>query len=167
MKSEILGASRVLDLLANGASTTEIINLQNKRLRERQGGIDRGFFSESNVREALLGLSVVRGVRMVPRRSKQDNRGIDMFVDLHTPQSLVDNIKVQVKSDIKRIEDFKRDLAKARKIKGDINEWLIRHRWIVLNGQLTQDLIRSNFMVQLRRINEYVDSVSDDIALRR
>ena len=155
MKQEVR-ASRILDLLANGVKSAEIIRIEDGRRKQFQERLARGNSSEQNVSDALLGLSIVNRVNKVPTNSVGDHNGIDLVVGLKTeaPGVIVSKVRVQVKSSDRGIAEFRQKIKSDNYlIEEEIDDWLIRNEWVVLNGQMPNEVIENSFIAQFEKIN--------------
>lgn len=149
----------MLDLIGKGVPSTKILELKERQeIRQRQGqevnGI--GSLSEKNILRAIVTLPMVVSAKQMPHHSISDIEGIDILVRLDTKSSVVPNVKIQAKSSLKRIWEFIQKIEKRNNLKsGEGQEWLLRNRWMVLNGTLLPENIRHDFLFQLDKINEY------------
>ncbi len=155
---EAVRVNRIFSLLSDGVNSAEIIIAQDERKRLGDEKRKKGDSSEQNVIKALLEISVVATVNKVPANSVGDQNGIDIVVGLNRdiPEGLVGKVKIQVKSSEQKITEFKEKIKSDNSLKdGEVDDWLTRNGWVVLNGQIPQADIADDFLAQLKKINDY------------
>lgn len=159
MSSETVRVNRIFSLLADGIKSAEIIRIEEERRRSIRERLERGNSSEQNVTRVLSGLPIVLTVNRVEPNSVGDQNGIDIVVGLKRdiPEGLVGKVRVQVKSSRQYIAEFKEKIKLENSLKNneEVNDWLIKNGWIILNGQLPDEIIATSFESQLNKINDF------------
>lgn len=167
MESEVrLG--RIFSLLESGVGSAEIIRIENERRKPYLDRLNKGISSEQNVSDSLVGLPAVTGINRVPAYSIGDKNGIDIVVALNRdiPGIVVSKIRVQVKSSEWGIAKFRKKIKSDNSLSEDeVDDWLTRNGWVVLNGQNASGEIANSFLAQLRKINNFA-TTSETVADR-
>lgn len=136
---------KILDYLNKGIPCSEI---QQRLIASTE---KRGENSVKNVEEAINVFSFIEEIKKTNKHSKEDTvNKRDLIVFLSGKN--VNTVGIQVKSSDISVSNFYKkfneDRSKAEKI-------LIGKKLIVINGQLSKDTIKRNFVDQLSEIDKY------------
>ena len=145
----------MIDILAENprATAQEIEERLAKLARQRklaairqiyEARLERGQDSEERVKKVLEALDIVDSVRMTARGDWEDLAARDLVINFEGNQY----VGVEVKSSEKSVKEFIGDNPQAR-------EKLKARRLIVINGQDEEEVIRENFLNDLRKLDDY------------
>lgn len=143
----------ILEQLAQGRPNAEIIlELEEKERAKRAGEISeqKGSISERRAKNAIAKLDVVISAHLTQKFSPEDRNLIDILVNLRNLPDLC-TVKVQVKSSKRGIRQALDETKRIRNLTNDedLNEWLLKNKYIFVNGNLSHDQIQAQFLQQL------------------
>ncbi len=158
MKGREQNAQRIEDILdiigQNPAITSEQLELELTYLTTRRELasiqavrdflLERGLESEMRVKGVIEGFGFVRCVERTAPYGSEDQEGRDLIVEFWGGYDR--RVAVQVKSSQKKVKEWIRKKGESK---------LIKRRIIVLNGQDDPEIIKKDFLKQLKKVDDY------------
>jgi len=142
--------SLIFDCLDQNLSITEIDERLN---RCPKTPLERGKESVENVKTIISRFSFIESIRETKPNSEEDTiEKRDLVVYLSGEEN-VGFVGVQVKSSLRNVLNFYKKINKDDS--SEVQKKLIKNKLIVLNGQLPDSRIETNFLKQLSDINNF------------
>ena len=125
------------------------LNEQKARTVIREG---RGAQSVQNVVNSLSQRTDITKIILTEPNSQLDMEGKDIILQV---EEISEDISIQVKSSKRKINEFRRLVARREGLPiSQVNNWLIEHRLIILNGSIPEESITIRFQEQFNLIKQ-------------
>lgn len=150
--------NQIFEDLEAGVAPYDIVEKHERQIEYGHEQNIAGREREEYVARVLADLSFVDSAKVSKPKDKNDRRGRDIIVYLNQGVISVsfDSVFIQVKSSYQSIKEFKTKIIRRCQIPpGQLDEWLMKKRLIIINGKNSEEEIVAEFTAQLDLISHY------------